>query len=159
MCDCGVFIFHSRNNLTILDALTLRGYGAAVKLLFGGKEPGTSSALLFEYTEASLILCHSEFIKIKKCIWLSSFQYLSNTVLWFITCIAEELAAANSLRLVKTFTMRNTGQLPVHVLSMDFTGYGCSNYGFVVENCSNDFVLEPNATKDVRVRLAMNINP
>ena len=51
--------------------------------------------------------------------------------------------------------MRNTGQLPVHVLSMDFTGYGCSNYGFVVENCSNEFVLEPNATKDVRVRLAI----
>ena len=55
----------SRNNLTILDALTLRGYGAAVKLLFGGKEPGTSSALLFEYTEASLIQCHSEFINQK----------------------------------------------------------------------------------------------
>ena len=70
-------------------------------------------------------------------------------------CVAEELAAANSLRLVKTFTMRNTGQLPVHVLSMGFAGYGCSNYGFVVENCSSDFVLEPNATKDVRVRLAI----
>ena len=70
-------------------------------------------------------------------------------------CVAEELAAANSLRLVKTFTMRNTGQLPVHVLSMSFAGYGCSNYGFVVENCSSNFVLEPNATKDVRVRLAI----
>ena len=73
----------------------------------------------------------------------------------YCLCVAEELAAANSLRLVKTFTMHNTGQLPVHVLSMGFAGYGCSNYGFVVENCSSDFVLEPNATKDVRVRLAI----
>ena len=49
--------------------------------------------------------------------------------------------------------MRNTGQLPLHVLSMDFGGYGCTEYGFVVENCMDNFVLEPNATKDVRVRL------
>lgn len=51
--------------------------------------------------------------------------------------------------------MHNIGQLPVHVLSMDFNGYGCSNYGFAVDNCSDDFVLLPNATKDVRVRLVI----
>lgn len=75
-----------------------------------------------------------------------------------IFCVAEELAAANSLQLVKTFIMHNTGRLPVHVLSMDFSGYGCSNYGFVVENCSSDFVLEPNGTKDVRVRLVIFVS-
>jgi len=36
----------------------VHGYGAAVQLLFGGKEPGTP--LMFEYTEASLIQCHSK---------------------------------------------------------------------------------------------------
>lgn len=58
-CDCGICPL-CRNNLTILDALVVHGYGAAVQLLFGGKEPGTSSALLFEYTEASLIQCHGK---------------------------------------------------------------------------------------------------
>lgn len=50
--------------------------------------------------------------------------------------------------LKRTFKVENTGQLQIHVETIEVSGYSCEGYGFKVVNCQ-EFALSANASKDI----------
>ncbi|KAJ1078096.1 hypothetical protein K5549_011423 [Capra hircus] len=50
--------------------------------------------------------------------------------------------------LKRTFKVENTGQLPIHIETIEVSGYSCEGYGFKVVNCQ-EFALSANASKDI----------
>lgn len=50
--------------------------------------------------------------------------------------------------LKRTFKVENTGQLPIHIETIEISGYSCEGYGFKVVNCQ-EFALSANASKDI----------
>lgn len=50
--------------------------------------------------------------------------------------------------LKRTFKVENTGQLPIHIETIEVSGYSCEGYGFKVINCQ-EFALSANASKDI----------
>ncbi|XP_063809389.1 transmembrane protein 131 isoform X2 [Pseudophryne corroboree] len=108
-----------RNNLTVIDVLTVKGQGANENIKIGGKPPGPGNSLRFKITEAFLKDC-SDKIKHRE----------------------------PNFTLRRTFKFENTGQLQVTVKSMEISGYPCEGYGFKILNCQ-EFALDPNATKEI----------
>lgn len=49
-----------RNNLTVLDAVTVQGQGAKGEFMLNSKQPGSQSTLLFELRTSHLSDCHSK---------------------------------------------------------------------------------------------------
>ncbi|KAM9321621.1 transmembrane protein 131 [Gastrophryne carolinensis] len=109
----------ARNNLTVIDVITVKGQGANEHIKIGGKPPGPGSSLRFKVTEAFLKDCTDK-IKPKE----PNFTHK------------------------KTFKLENTGQLQVTVKSMEISGYACEGYGFKIVNCQ-EFALGPNASKEI----------
>ncbi|KAM4699945.1 transmembrane protein 131 isoform 2-T2 [Discoglossus pictus] len=108
-----------RNNLTVIDVITVEGQGANENIRVAGKPPGPGSSLRFKITEASLKDC-SEKIRPRE----------------------------PNFTLKRTFKVENTGQLQVIVKSMEISGYSCEGYGFKILNCQ-EFALGPNASKEI----------
>ncbi|XP_078401282.1 transmembrane protein 131 isoform X1 [Cetorhinus maximus] len=108
-----------RNNLTVVDAVVVKGQGTTESLKVAGKHPGPGSSLRFKINEALLKDC-SDKMKMKE----------------------------PNFTLKRVFKVENTGQLPVLVKSMEISGYICEGYGFKVVNCQ-EFALKPNASKDI----------
>lgn len=50
--------------------------------------------------------------------------------------------------LKRTFKVENTGQLEIHVETIEISGYACEGYGFKVVNC-HEFALSANASRDI----------
>ena len=50
--------------------------------------------------------------------------------------------------LKRTFKVENTGQLQIHIETIEVSGYSCEGYGFKIVNCQG-FALSANASKDV----------
>uniref|UniRef100_A0A452RKU8 Uncharacterized protein n=1 Tax=Ursus americanus TaxID=9643 RepID=A0A452RKU8_URSAM len=50
--------------------------------------------------------------------------------------------------LKRTFKVENTGQLQIHIETIEVSGYSCEGYGFKVVNCQ-EFALSANASKDI----------
>ncbi|KAM5180058.1 transmembrane protein 131 [Mantella aurantiaca] len=108
-----------RNNLTVIDLITVKGQGANENIKIGGKAPGPGSFLRFKTTEAFLKDCTDK-IKPKEPNFTQK----------------------------KTFKVENTGQLQVIIKSMEISGYACEGYGFKILNCQ-EFALGPNASKEI----------
>ncbi|XP_056411884.1 transmembrane protein 131 isoform X2 [Hyla sarda] len=108
-----------RNNLTVIDVITVKGQGANENIKIGGKSPGPGSSLRFKITEATLKEC-SDKIKPRE----------------------------PNFTLKRTFKVENTGQLQVTVKSMEISGYSCEGYGFKILNCQ-EFALGPNSSKEI----------
>ncbi|XP_015266688.1 PREDICTED: transmembrane protein 131 isoform X1 [Gekko japonicus] len=108
-----------RNNLTVIDAIMVKGQGTTESLKVAGKPPGPGSSLRFKITEALLKDC-TEKTKLKE----------------------------PNFTLKRTFRVENTGQLQVNIKSMEISGYLCEGYGFKVVNCQ-EFALSANASKDI----------
>ncbi|XP_066435321.1 transmembrane protein 131 isoform X2 [Eleutherodactylus coqui] len=108
-----------RNNLTVIDVITVKGQGANENMKIGGKPPGPGSSLRFKITEAFLRDC-SDRIKPRE----------------------------PNFTLKRTFKVENTGQLEVIVKSMEISGYSCEGYGFKILNCQ-EFALGPNSSKEI----------
>ncbi|XP_075708712.1 transmembrane protein 131 isoform X2 [Rhinoderma darwinii] len=108
-----------RNNLTVVDVITVKGQGANENIKIGGKPPGPGSSLRFKITEAFLKDC-SDKIKPRE----------------------------PNFTLKRTFKVENTGQLQVIVKSMEISGYSCEGYGFKILNCQ-EFALGPNSSKEI----------
>lgn len=108
-----------RNNLTVIDVITVKGQGANENIKIGGKPPGPGSPLRFKITEGFLKDC-SDKIKPKE----------------------------PNFTMRKTFKVENTGQLQVIIKSMEISGYACEGYGFKIVNCQ-EFALGPNASKEI----------
>ncbi|XP_054829375.1 transmembrane protein 131 isoform X2 [Eublepharis macularius] len=108
-----------RNNLTVIDAIMVKGQGTTESLKVAGKSPGPGNSLRFKITEALLKDC-TEKTKLKE----------------------------PNFTLKRTFKVENTGQLQVNIKSMEISGYLCEGYGFKVVNCQ-EFALSANASKDI----------
>ncbi|XP_062982361.1 transmembrane protein 131 [Elgaria multicarinata webbii] len=108
-----------RNNLTVIDAIMVKGQGTTENMRVAGKPPGLGSSLRFKITEALLKDC-TEKTKLKE----------------------------PNFTLKRTFKVENTGQLQVNIKSMEISGYLCEGYGFKVVNCQ-EFALSANASKDI----------
>ncbi|KAM8975283.1 transmembrane protein 131 [Pelodytes ibericus] len=108
-----------RNNLTVIDVITVEGQGANENLKIAGKAPGPGSSLRFKITESFLKDC-SDKIRHKE----------------------------PNFTLKRTFKVENTGHLQLIVKSMEISGYSCEGYGFKILNCQ-EFALSPNASKEI----------
>ncbi|XP_066478070.1 transmembrane protein 131 isoform X2 [Tiliqua scincoides] len=108
-----------RNNLTVIDAIMVKGQGTTESMKVAGKPPGPGSSLRFKITEALLKDCTEK------------------------TTLKEP-----NFTLKRTFRVENTGQLQVNIKSMEISGYLCEGYGFKIVNCQK-FALNANASTDI----------
>uniref|UniRef100_A0A8C0LIP5 Transmembrane protein 131 n=1 Tax=Canis lupus dingo TaxID=286419 RepID=A0A8C0LIP5_CANLU len=108
-----------RNNLTVVDAVMVQGQGTTENLRVAGKLPGPGSSLRFKITEALLKDC-TDSLKLRE----------------------------PNFTLKRTFKVENTGQLQIHIETIEVSGYSCEGYGFKVINCQ-EFALSANASKDI----------
>lgn len=108
-----------RNNLTVIDLITVKGQGSNENIKIGGKSPGPGSFLRFKITEAFLKDC-SDKVKPRE----------------------------PNFTLKRIFKVENTGQLQVMVKSMEISGYSCEGYGFKILNCQ-EFALGPNSSREI----------
>ncbi|XP_060026036.1 transmembrane protein 131 isoform X2 [Lagenorhynchus albirostris] len=109
----------SVNNLTVMDAVMVQGQGTTENLRVAGKLPGPGSSLRFKITEALLKDC-TDSLKLRE----------------------------PNFTLKRTFKVENTGQLQIHIETIEVSGYSCEGYGFKVVNCQ-EFALSANASKDI----------
>ncbi|KAM8785222.1 transmembrane protein 131 isoform 1-T1 [Rhynchonycteris naso] len=110
-----------RNNLTVMDAVMVQGQGTTENLRVAGKLPGPGSSLRFKITEALLKDC-TDSLKLRE----------------------------PNFTLKRTFKVENTGQLQIHIETIEVSGSSCEGYGFKVVNCQ-DFALNANASKDITI--------
>nr|XP_044986988.1 transmembrane protein 131-like isoform X2 [Jaculus jaculus] len=110
-----------RNNLTIMDMVSVEGFGARELLKVGGRLPGAGGSLRFKVPESTLMDCRRQ-LKDSK-------QILSIT---------------------KNFKVENIGPLPITVSSLKINGYNCQGYGFEVLDC-HQFSLNPNTSRDISI--------
>ncbi|XP_025989760.2 transmembrane protein 131 isoform X3 [Solenopsis invicta] len=110
-----------RNNMTILEVLRLSGRGASAQFRFGHRKPGSTTPLLFELTDKHLKDCERDRSKL-----------------------------VTTLSVKRSFTARNTGELPIEIYGFYINDWHCEGYGFKVLDCS-PFKLSPNATKRIEI--------
>uniref|UniRef100_A0A8C5QC89 Transmembrane 131 like n=1 Tax=Leptobrachium leishanense TaxID=445787 RepID=A0A8C5QC89_9ANUR len=110
-----------RNNLTILDTITVEGVGATEMLRVGGRLPGIGGSLRFKVPESTLMDCSQQLKEGK--------QILSIT---------------------KSFKVENIGSLPITIRSMKINGYNCQGFGFEVLDCST-FSLGQNTSRELSI--------
>ncbi|OCT96996.1 transmembrane protein 131-like [Xenopus laevis] len=110
-----------RNNLTVLDMITVEGLGAREMLRMGGRLPGIGGSLRFKVPESTLIDCRQQ-VKESK-------QILSIT---------------------KVFKVENVGSLPITIQSMKINGYSCQGFGFEVLDC-HAFSLSQNSSREISI--------
>ncbi|XP_042196121.1 transmembrane protein 131-like [Callorhinchus milii] len=110
-----------RNNLTILDMLTVEGFGANEVLKMGGRIPGGGGSLRFKVPESSLMECRH-----------------------------KPKGSELNLTIRRSFKVENIGPLPVTVTSMSINGYRCHGFGFQILECQS-FVLDTNSSHDVNI--------
>ncbi|XP_059577932.1 transmembrane protein 131-like isoform X5 [Alligator mississippiensis] len=110
-----------RNNLTVLDVVSVEGFGARELLKVGGRLPGAGGSLRFKVPEATLMDCRRQLKESK--------QILSIT---------------------KNFKVENIGPLPITISSMKINGYSCQGYGFEVLDCQ-EFFLAQNCSRDISI--------
>lgn len=110
-----------RNNMTILEVLRMSGRGASAQFRFGHRKPGSTTPLLFELTDKHLKDCERDRSKL-----------------------------VTTLTVKRSFTARNTGELPIEVYGFYINDWHCEGYGFKVLDCT-PFKLNPNATKRVEI--------
>ncbi|XP_066949004.1 transmembrane protein 131 isoform X11 [Macrobrachium rosenbergii] len=112
-----------RNNLTVIDAMLVQGRGGRGFLKFGSRKPGSSHPLNFNIGPKHLKDCDNS---------RSSKYYQPN------------------FTVKRSFTARNTGELPVQVWGFNINDLPCEGYGFKVLNCEG-FELAPNASHKVDI--------
>ncbi|XP_067847903.1 transmembrane protein 131-like isoform X2 [Heptranchias perlo] len=110
-----------RNNLTILDLLTVEGFGANELLKVGGKLPGAGGSLRFKVPESTLMECRG-----------------------------KSKGSELNLTIRKNFKVENFGPLTVTVISMSINGYKCQGFGFQILKCES-FVLDANSSHEISI--------
>lgn len=114
-------LLYLRNNLTIIEAVWLSARAVVPQFKFGNRRPGNATPLQFEINEKHLKLCE------------------------------KKVEGANVLISSKrTFTAKNSGEVPLTIFGIRIENDLCVGYGFKVLNCE-PFQLQPNETKKIEI--------
>ncbi|KAJ9592481.1 hypothetical protein L9F63_015897, partial [Diploptera punctata] len=116
-------LIYMRNNLTILERIRVEGHAAHAQFKFGNRKPGSGTPLLFELAEKHLKDCERE---------------------------KHRKYPVPNLTVKRSFTARNTGELPIHITAFNINGLPCEGYGFRILNCA-PFHLLPNGTRKIDI--------
>ncbi|XP_060574251.1 transmembrane protein 131-like isoform X2 [Ruditapes philippinarum] len=111
-----------RNNLTIIDAIVLEGQGGKGELKLNNKKPGIST-LQFDIAEKHLKNCDKR-------------KHAKNLV--------------PNFTVKRSFTLRNTGELPFYVHGFSINNAACEGYGFRVLECEG-YEMLPNTSRKVDI--------
>jgi hypothetical protein len=112
-----------KNNLTVLEVFRLSGHGSMAQFKFGNRKSGVSPPLQFDMPKRIEKEC-------KKGMW------------------SHNIIPLLSVR--RSFTARNTGDLPVYVSNFHINNLACEGYGFKVSQCQ-PFVLQVNSSKKIEL--------
>ncbi|XP_049836735.1 transmembrane protein 131 isoform X2 [Schistocerca gregaria] len=112
-----------RNNLTILEVLRISGRATQAQFKFGNRKPGSDEPLMFELSKKHLRDCERE---------------------------KNRRFPAPNLTVKRSFTARNTGELPIYISGFRINGLPCEGYGFRILNCAA-FHLQPNGTRKIDI--------
>lgn len=112
-----------RNNMTILEVLRMSGRGASAQFKIGNRKPGSTTPLLFELVDKHFKDCERD---------------------------RSKRVTTPVLTVKRSFTARNTGELPIEIYSFYINDWHCEGYGFKVLDCA-PFKLNPNATKRIEI--------
>lgn len=117
-------LLYIRNNFTILEALWLTANAVAHQFKFGNRRPGSDTALMFDLSDKHYRDCKRS---------------------------AEHLDAPPVLVTAKrTFTAKNTGDVPIDVFNMYIEGKRCEGFGFRILNCWG-FRLQPDSSEKIEI--------
>ncbi|XP_053399004.1 transmembrane protein 131-like isoform X2 [Mercenaria mercenaria] len=111
-----------RSNLTIIDAMVLEGQGGRGELKLNNKKPGVST-LQFDIAEKHLKNCDKR-------------KHAKNLV--------------PNFTVKRSFTLRNTGELPFYVHGFSINNVPCEGYGFRVLECEG-YEMQPNTSRKIDI--------
>ncbi|CAG0879470.1 unnamed protein product, partial [Darwinula stevensoni] len=135
-----------RNNLTGLDLILLEGEGSKGELKFGNRRTNHPSPFLFDISDRHLKDCHSE---LTQMIFLLAIELVGMGS----HVLAGKKPSPHTYQeftLKRSFSFRNTGDIPVHIHGWRIGGYPCEGYGFRVVQCSG-FHLSPNESRSIEI--------
>ena len=112
-----------RNNLTIIDAIVVQGQGGRGEMKLSNKKPGSGIPLQFDMTEKHLKNCDRK-------------KQTKNTI--------------PNFTVRRSFTLKNTGELPFYVHGYAINNSPCEGYGYRVLDCDG-FELLPNSSRKIDI--------
>ncbi|XP_059620208.1 transmembrane protein 131 homolog [Phlebotomus argentipes] len=124
-----------RNNLTILEAVWLTAKAVVPQLKFGNRRPGSQTPLLFELTDKHFKVCADAMAERERLEKEGKFT--------------DDVPRA-IITMKRSFTARNSGEVPITINAMKIDSELCEGYGFKVLNCSA-FELAPNASRKIEI--------
>lgn len=116
-------LLYIRNNFTVLEAIWLTAKAGVYQFKFGNRKPGSTTPLLFELSDKHLRDCDRK-----------------------LTPESPPIVVTAK----RTFTARNTGDIPIHIESMFIGGQLCEGFGFRIIQCW-PFELPPNGSTKIEI--------
>ncbi|XP_067631154.1 transmembrane protein 131 homolog [Eurosta solidaginis] len=134
LVDTYCTLLHIRNNLTLYEAVWVSAKVVQSQFRIGNRKPGSNTTLPFEFNEKHFAVCN----------------YQPQTPAQHETNIdgieVADLRKYPKVALRRTFTARNTGEMPILIKTFQIGDQFCNGYGFSITNCSS-FVLNVNETR------------
>ncbi|XP_037044012.1 transmembrane protein 131 homolog [Bradysia coprophila] len=116
-------LLYIRNNFTVLEVVWLTAKAGTYQFKFGNRKPGSTTPLLFELSDKHLRDCDRKVPPDSPPIVVTA---------------------------KRTFTARNTGDIPIKIDSMYIGGQLCEGFGFRVIQCW-PFELPPNGSSKIEI--------
>ncbi|XP_059479964.1 transmembrane protein 131 isoform X2 [Neocloeon triangulifer] len=116
-------LLYVKNNLTVVEIFRLSGQGAVAQFKFGNRKSGVSPPLQFDMPKKIEKEC-------RKGVW------------------SQNIIPMLSVK--RSFTARNTGELPVYVSNFHINNLPCEGYGFKVSRCQ-PFLLPVNGSRKIEL--------
>lgn len=116
-------LLHIYNNLTLYEAVWVTAKAVQPQFRFGNRKPGSTTPLLFEVNEKHLVNCERNAVQPTEPLLVST---------------------------KRTFTARNTGEVPIMVEKFIINDNECEGYGFRILDCSS-FELKANSSRKVDI--------
>ncbi|KAI5732763.1 hypothetical protein M8J76_003876 [Diaphorina citri] len=133
-----------RNDKTVLETVLLSGIGALVQFDFANRKPGSSTPITFSYERKHVDECENyRSILESKASSSKSFK--------------RRKSPLEHLTIMRSFSARNTGELPIDVFGFTINGLKCQGYGFKVLNCRN-FTLTPNSSRKIDISFTPDLS-
>lgn len=116
-------LLYIRNNFTVLEVVWLTAKAGVYQFKFGNRKPGSTTPLLFELSDKHLRDCDRKQTPDSPPIVVTA---------------------------KRTFTARNTGDIPIQIDSMYIGGQLCEGFGFRIIQCW-PFELKPNGSTKIEI--------